>query len=497
MKKILNLDSNDALSAFLMLLLFSCTASAGSAAEAVQPYLENGEAFSLMPLDETHSLVFVGSDIMFLIEDNPAAGNSSLVQGTYQLTSTLNNYASKNNLSISTILPKEADVTNALASINSFNSSRIREPDCHSFIGPDNMPCTDKTSCIRSCYTPLCQGMMRGAGDDFLNAIRDFKSNTSSIDSGTASFEQNYPQITSLAESELVPFITARLNELSAIRNGASAVAGNKLFLEEKSNGFYFCYAVSYNYSGIEKLKLDLELLKAKSYIFSDSWGLASGIDAKTKQRIGLLAKKKWCEEQKASLSEITEATKNSSSRFSSISEVSFSAATLENLRAAFSMQCAQRKFDEANNTLEAFVKNSVEANELLERVSARKAEFESAIENAKSKAVLFSYNSSINQQSLRQLNSSIYQLEKEFPLAANYSEIELLAVSAKQKNVELDRLAAAKIEELKTGEKAGAADFSWVAITAIIVAAVAFITYFFFKKKGGGRSGYSFSQKK
>ncbi|MBI5158955.1 hypothetical protein HY992_02435 [Candidatus Micrarchaeota archaeon] len=475
----------------LLLAVFSCFATAQTATELVSPYLEQGEALSFMQLDEQHSIIFVGKQMVFIVKQTDSS--TSLVRGTYQITSLLNSYVSKNNMSTATLLPSEEEANSNLAVVRSFNASRTREIDCHYFIGPDDLPCTDKDSCLRSCYTPLCRGMLGVSNEGFLDAIKDFKTNTRVLNEQVASFEDNYPDITTLSEEQLLSFANVRLNELSAIEKSANALRQNKLFLQETSGGFYFCFSVDYNTTGIPELKSGLELLKTKSAIFSDSWSVASNIDSNTQARIDTLAGKQWCEEQKQLMQQNLQAFQANASPFQTISDVSFLSSNVENLNAAFNSECAQKKFSQANSTLEAFNRNLAEASDLLERVTARRQQFNSLLEQAKQRISELSSNSSINSTSLEELNSSVVQLETEFPLASNYSELSLLTASLTEKNVQLNALAGIKRAEqfASSTEHGGLQQFIVPGLILLVALGVAAVLL---SRKGGGDRTYQYS---
>ncbi|MEM3400073.1 MAG: hypothetical protein QXP42_04550 [Candidatus Micrarchaeia archaeon] len=163
-----------------------------------------------------------------------------------------------------------------------FNRSREpKESACKRDLGIDLYPCYDRDSCLKACYTPVCQGARTELA--FLDAMRDFYRDAREID--TAVDEMNnglYAYAGSDYEQGKLP----AFGLFGRIETAISNLDKNKIFLSVIDMGYMFCNPIPFNTTALETAKNKLIEIANHQPTVGSADSKASEIVLNTRRRI-------------------------------------------------------------------------------------------------------------------------------------------------------------------------------------------------------------------
>ena len=133
------------------------------------------------------------------------------------------------------------------AHLNTFGSDkRATETECKRILGLDrpDLPCFDRDSCLRACYTPICHPFAMGVGEPFIYSLLDMNNGTKQIDGkvGDAGalveqLRKNKDNVTKAQYDEML----LTLNELMDL---SVMVNGNDIF---NPSIYFLCKPINYD----------------------------------------------------------------------------------------------------------------------------------------------------------------------------------------------------------------------------------------------------------
>ncbi|MCX8194773.1 MAG: hypothetical protein N3G22_01550 [Candidatus Micrarchaeota archaeon] len=180
-----------------------------------------------------------------------------------------------NNTSLATeILQEDAKnrkgfekLASSLAGLGSeiLKAKEENEKKCMLFLGLDRMPCSDKESCILSCFSvPLCSGVIYA--DGFLEAFMEWNENRQKFGSLVSQYSEN---IDSIAESNEAA--SSKLQLLEELHELSINMSKNQLFLNRTDEGcsgkdakkcYEYCPKIDYSTKRIERAIEEMQALR-------------------------------------------------------------------------------------------------------------------------------------------------------------------------------------------------------------------------------------------
>ena len=180
--------------------------------------------------------------------------------------------------------------------LDKFSASRAKEAECRRYIGIDKFPCNDRRSCIKSCYTPMCNELKQSNECDkdpkacgFIDSIVSFANNLTLLDNGTSLLRS---LVLGISGVRGVGPIDSGIDACSKMLDGADQVNGNPL-VQEKA--YYFCPKVAYDKASLQTVKEELVSLRNKFALMITPGITAKNVASETKRRLELRANLELC----------------------------------------------------------------------------------------------------------------------------------------------------------------------------------------------------------
>ncbi len=335
-------------------------------------YAESSEEISYLNVsrgnDGEYLLFSIGGKYSMLARCGP---ESVFLTDVEDIEALLDQYARASGQTGS-IVPDATWTKNMESLLDKFAGSRGKEEECKRYIGIDRTPCSDRASCIKSCYTPMCSELKQSneckadsKGCDFIDSIVFFANNLTVLDNGTT-------RVKSLVKSISGVSSTGPLDEAISALEGmlASTEMINKNNLMQEKI-YYFCPRVSYDRDALEQMRDELKSLRNKYSLLITPAVTAKFVSTESTRRVELRKNIDRCAESmnysKASVAGIT-GSPHPAANYSEVTEPLGKMKTISN---QLSSLCSARKFGEAGGAMNSFLKEEKRANAALANVSA------------------------------------------------------------------------------------------------------------------------------
>ncbi len=133
------------------------------------------------------------------------------------------------------------------AHLNTFSSEkRATESECKRILGLDrsDLPCFDRDSCLRACYTPICHPFAMGVGEPFIYALLDMNNGTKQIDAKIGDAGALVEKLRLGKDNVTKAQYDEMLLTLNEIMDLSVMVNGNDIF---NPSIYYLCKPINYD----------------------------------------------------------------------------------------------------------------------------------------------------------------------------------------------------------------------------------------------------------
>lgn len=144
-----------------------------------------------------------------------------------------------------------ANISAMRGSLAGFSSGKMQgEAECKRILGLDrpDLPCYDRDSCLKACYTPICRPMALGVGHPFLDSLKELSVGTKEVDQQLIELDAVIRRVE--AEREDVPkeLVEELLEGLTKLIDLSVIVNQNDIF---SPSVYYLCKPMDYDIKGI------------------------------------------------------------------------------------------------------------------------------------------------------------------------------------------------------------------------------------------------------
>jgi len=272
--------------AVLLVVLLALPLFAASGREEAQAYAEPSDALATssmsVPSGEFVLVNLNGADTLLL---NVADGKPVTDEATMRTIMTDNIYALAN---------ANAKIGEMGSNINTFASStEPEESQCRQWLGLLNNGevCTDKESCLRSCFSsPYCDSGPKAA-PGFIEAMQSWVASVAKFDSAVSDFNSSISSV-----KDGVSSVDAQTAKLNAVKAAMAEVQGNGLVMKQAEGCdtcFEFCKQPNYSTSSIDSISSDLSSLKTSLAPLALVNSKATSLKAMTDRELSYQSSKK------------------------------------------------------------------------------------------------------------------------------------------------------------------------------------------------------------
>ncbi|MEM2963263.1 MAG: hypothetical protein QXW70_04185 [Candidatus Anstonellales archaeon] len=138
--------------------------------------------------------------------------------------------------------------------------SKSREPGesrCKKYLGTDLYPCSDRESCFKSCFTPICSPLAQGVGWEFIDLIVYFENRTKNLEYLTRDAEMIIERFSENQSKENFLAVKSILLEINRV---ATNITTNGIF-----SVYQICHPVNYDIVSLIKAKRLIEKFEIES----------------------------------------------------------------------------------------------------------------------------------------------------------------------------------------------------------------------------------------
>jgi hypothetical protein len=185
----------------------------------------------------------------------------SLVENQYEIEAALTEKYARLNITYDALYPTQKETGDILAMILRYNQSREpQEHGCKISTGTDRFQCIDRESCLRACYTPMCNPVAMGVGWPFVDSIWSFTNSSRDIDSNVSSIIVKLNEIDGKSP-ELEPLLDDIEASFISIQAATDRIADNGIF---KNEVYSFCWPIKFNTTSLITGKAMTKIIKER-----------------------------------------------------------------------------------------------------------------------------------------------------------------------------------------------------------------------------------------
>ncbi len=265
-------------------LLFAISISTVCAADygSLREYMYENEKY---PLDISASGVIIDNVTYQIVRIKTVETFLIVSNGTEKLNASMlvrdefNNTFLNDSATIQNVLkqyyrrfyPTEGEINETLNSVDAFNLSRdIRvrygnaESSCRTYLGIDQKPCNDSTTCINSCLAVyLCKQVMYGVGQVFVDAMVSYATAVQSLDADMNDLYANLQRLRAPQDTDDVyALLSSSLDDVDRVRTTTGTIKTNKLVRGDCGDCLDFCPPTAINPSLLDAARTKLLTLK-------------------------------------------------------------------------------------------------------------------------------------------------------------------------------------------------------------------------------------------
>ncbi len=425
----------------LSIILISSFAWGLACEKSVEKYLDSGESYSYLNVTagsgQSYLLFSINGGYSMLAE---CGSEPKFLESYDEIEAVLGSYA-KTYQKPADIVPGEEWQKRMGGLLDKFSASRAKEAECKRYVGIDMFPCNDRQSCIKSCYTPMCNELKQSNECDkdpkacgFIDSIVSFANNLTILDKGTAQLRSLVSGIAKIGGTEP---LDAGIEACENMLESADLINGNALMQE---NGYYFCPRVAYDGASVQAIKDELVVLRNKFALMITPGTTAKNVASETQRRLELIDNLDRCasniEYAKKALGEMS-GSKHPAVNYS---EVTAPVGMMNNIAGELQSLCASRKFPEAGGAMNRFLEEEGRAKSALANVSA---EYDATKELYQT--VLGEISTLPPDVNISKFTESMKMVDREIALVKNASDLGVLKGVILQNQKEAEELAKPK----------------------------------------------------
>jgi predicted regulator of Ras-like GTPase activity (Roadblock/LC7/MglB family) len=144
-----------------------------------------------------------------------------------------------------------ANISAIKGSLAAFSSEKMQtEAECKRMLGLDrpDLPCYDRDSCLKSCYTPICRPMALGVGKPFLDSLLDLSTRTKDVDQQLVVLDGIVRRVEAQREDVPKELVEELLGGVTKLIDLSVVVNQNDVF---NPSVYYLCKPIEYNIMGM------------------------------------------------------------------------------------------------------------------------------------------------------------------------------------------------------------------------------------------------------